>query len=425
MQSQKLLTTTKAVELITNHLENNYDADYNKKYSKYYYYIIYQIWTLSTMVDAKKEYTLISAALFIEWLNINYKSKRLVDLIKQDLMQIGLLESDQYYFKTTSRTGNVKSKCIGYKLSPIFFNNTTIQIIDFKAPKAIKKELEILPIYSKHIDSLKKIKIDYTSCINFIEEKLKQGDFKIKSKGGVARVLNDEIAKTWILHAFNMKNKYFYFTKGKKVERVYSNLTNFPSKLKGFLFFNKHIKCVVTDIVNSQPLFINVMMYKDGIIDEAFKKDCEDGIFYDVLTKYTLEDRDTTKTMVYTNILFGKHRDNTKLMQAMKALYPIAYQYIKDKKGDNDTSEVFNEEDNDYSIVYTGDGNKSFSHMLQNIEAELIITDVTRTVLHKNKQLGLTIHDAIFYEEQHTKQVEAEIIKQFNKYKITPKLITK
>ena len=420
---QKLLTTAKAIELITTHVESNYDVDFNKKYTKYYYYILYNIWTLqSTIKD--KEMVDISQVTFINWLNINYKSKKLVEIIKRDLITLGLVETDNYYYKTTTKTGAVKSKCIGYKLSGIFFNNTDIQIIDFKAPKAIKKELEALPAYKNHISSLKSLKIDYTGCVAYINEKLKLGNFKIKSKNGIERTLTDEIAKTWILHAFNVKNKYFYFTKGKKVDRVYSNLTNFPSKLKEFLFFNKGINCVVTDIVNSQPLFINVMMFNDGIIDENFKKDCENGVFYEELMKITGEDRDTTKTLVYTHILFGKHKDNTKLMSAMKTLYPIAYQYIKDKKGDNDTCEVFNEDDNDYSIVYTGEGNKTFSHMLQNTEAELIM-NVTRTVLHKHKQLGLTIHDAVFYEEIHKDTIEAELTREFNKYKITPKIITK
>jgi hypothetical protein len=419
MKTQKILTTTKAVELITEFLEKNYDIDFNEKYSKYYYYIIYKFWTYSTHIK-DIEYTNISNNVFRTWLNINYKTKRLVDIIKSDLLELGLLESDGSYYKFNN--GNkIKSKAIGYKLTDIFFNNTDIKILDFIAPKKIKKELEILPAYKNHIKSLKSLKIDYIGCINFINEKVKEGNYEIKPKNGEIRILTEEIAKTWILHAFNIKNKYYYFSKGKKVDRVYSNLTNFPSKLKDFLFFNKGIKTGVKDIVNSQPLFINVMMFNDGIIDENFKSDCENGIFYEELMKITKQDRDTTKTLVYTYILFGKHNDNTPLMKAMKTLYPIVYQYIKDKKGNNDTSEVFNEDDNDYSIIYTGDGNKTFSHILQNTEAELIM-NVTKKILHKNNQLGLTIHDAIFCEEIHYDKIVKELIAEFGKYNITPKI---
>lgn len=440
-KAEKILLTPKSVELISNYVQTNYTSDYSTKYLKYYYYILYNVWVHSQKFH-NLTYVPIAKGMWRSWLSVRIKTKALVDIIKDDLVTLGILECDNYYYSTTRQNGDKKFKVLGYKLSESFFMvqkyttysiskineyeysiSNKISVLDFTAPKTIYKELELNDTYRYHITSLKELKIDYINALNFINTNINKLSIKPKPRTTTPRILTEDVALNWTLHCFMVQNKYFYLNKGNDVDRLFTNLTNFPGKLKDFLYFNKGIPCKAVDVVNSQPLLINALMYQDGVTDVNYLSDCEQGLFYEKMnTAMGLElnehNRNVIKVQVYTYILFGKTNEATKLMKAFKLLYPIAYKYIVEQKQYGDVIEVIDGDDTEYKD--DSRGNNKFAIRLQNIEAAIVMK--AAETVHKKKLLCLTIHDALFVEEHNKSFAEKQLIKEFNKYNINPKI---
>lgn len=176
--------------------------------------------------------------------------------------------------------------------------------------------------------------------------------------------LDKDILRKRISRLLSLKVRR-YINKGHNVDRIYHSLSNI-SKIS-----RKHttIKFNNIDVKNCQPLLLYGFLKQNGMmIDDNYKKDCEEGIVYENFIGEL--DRDKTKVEMYKSIYFGFDKKNV-YNKKFKELYPNTWSSL----------EILSKEE------------KTIASLLQTFEASLF-NNLTPT---KSKNY-FTIFDAIYFD---------------------------
>lgn len=191
------------------------------------------------------------------------------------------------------------------------------------------------------------------------------------------------------LRNFNNTMYYNYDVNG----RLHTKFTSLKKELRQkFVKTKNGENTKEIDIANSQPLFLNYLMYKNDVIDKSFKYDVLNGLLYDKIGKKLNINRNEAK--VYTfKILFGKNNGKDNIFDK---LYPITYSFIKKFKQKN---------------------YKRLSKELQKIESNFMFNNVC-PALHANGIKFITIHDSIIIPESKyyiSKLIFSNLLKEIKK----------
>lgn len=182
-------------------------------------------------------------------------------------------------------------------------------------------------------------------------------------------------------------DKSRYIKQGVKVNRVFHSFSNLDRLSRKCI----KIKLYEIDVKNCQPTLMVIYLTKNNLIstkDQDFinyKKDCEDGIFYEKLM-VDGDDRKEIKVESYKSIFFKFNKRNKVNKRFMK-LYPNVWNTLN---------------------YISKDDYVSFALELQNIEADIF----NNLIVNKSTNY-FTLHDAIYFNN---KKDKASLYKQIKNY---------
>lgn len=293
-----------------------------------------------------------------------------------------------------------------YRVETDFINNSYEEVdLDFDIITEGQKNKEYwidkYPSHKKQIEDLYKIEIDISSYVEYLRSNIgvkitsrfkntkytdKNGN-KITFSGISERTLTNERVYRYINDAL----KIFYKNIWVKVSdegRFYNSITNLSSTATPFLKINRR-NIFEIDIANCQPLILSKL-----INNKQYTKDCENGVFYDVLAYKMNEDRSVVKLLTYKYLFFNNGKLNSgKLYDAMKSLYG---QQVIDRINElKETMEIAKE--------------------MQKIESSIFVDHIGK--------LGINMmirHDAIYVTREDYDMAKLAVIKEFNKIGLNP-----
>lgn len=396
----KTLVSNILSERIASFLKERHDEEYTSRYMRYYDEMITMLW-IEILTGEKDKYGFveISKFKFRNLAKLKVGTRVLSDIIRSELLEIRIIETDGRYIHDSYR--GMRSKCKSYKFNSDFkfeFEDLRENSYEIKITK--NKTLVVDGKHKAHLSSLKQIYVDSAAAKEYIRIKLNAGGL---TKRGA--VFNSEKAISWYTSVFQIENKQWNFVTVPDMKRVFTNITNFPSELRKFLYFKKGVSCSIVDVKNSQPLLINALMNKEGLEDTKFKNDCESGNFYDQMLLCAPDmDRETMKVEIYKNVLFG-FAVGSDVTRVFEENYPVAFDFIKRRKTGTTNGKR---------------GNSIFAIELQDIEADICLGALSE--IHESGLLALGIHDAILTSSEHSKYAESTLLKHFKRFGLNPQL---
>lgn len=309
---------------------------------------------------------------------------------------------------------------------------------------------------------------------NFLEQApsiltKKERSYNVYNHRSFNRLLSK--VQSYYRSAEELINKDYRMSRNKNSDnRLHTNLTNLSKKLRQFINYKGETLCS-WDIKNSQPFFLAVLIEglinnnnkvikninkvfgnnNNGIIseisstflsDKGFQKEFEifkkwvlEGSFYhEVMDIYNLQkdDDDKYNVNVYnadTNKTFKK--DFKCAREASKAL-TLRLLYTPSKRKDehyNTFKSRFPKFCDFISFLknYSAgeDSHKKFSKLLQHIEADCIIDNITKKIAKKHPSAPIyTIHDSIITTETYIEEFQELIYNYISEYTngLTPQL---
>lgn len=267
-----------------------------------------------------------------------------------------------------------------------------------------------------------------------------------------------------------LKNKNFRMSRNKASDnRLHTNLTNLSKKLRQFVKY-KGETLYSLDIKNSQPFFITVLIEglinnnrnierninkvygnNNGIIskisstllsDKGFREEFEtlkkwtsEGVFYNEIIKiYNLQKGNNGKYKVKVYIANKKKTKEEgfeSIREASKRL-TLRLLYTPAKRGDEHYKAFKSRFPKicDFFVFLKNyssgeDSHKKFPKLLQHIEADCIIDDVTKKIAKKHPHAPIfTIHDSIVTTEEYIDKFQDLMYSYISEYTngLTPKL---
>jgi hypothetical protein len=230
-------------------------------------------------------------------------------------------------------------------------------------------------IDDRFIGTIKNIEIDKAKAIQIQLNEFDKGN--LKSKFALMMRLS---------RIFNL-DKSRYITQGVKVNRVFHSFSNIDRLSRKCII----IKLYEIDVKNCQPTLMVIYLIKNNLIslkDQDFinyKKDCEDGVFYEKLM-VDGDNRSDIKVESYKSIFFKFNKNNI-VNKRFKKLYPNVWNTLN---------------------YISKDDYISFAFELQNIEAEIF----NNLIVNKSTNY-FTLHDAIYFNNAKDK---ASLYKQIKNY---------
>jgi hypothetical protein len=209
---------------------------------------------------------------FIKIKNKKHKYTFLRDiLVEMDLLRINHKYSAD---KTKTKRGKAFSK------SYITTKPTTFELIDFNfninlitTNKTKDYWLKLYTNHSEQIELIYLLDVDIKAADKHLDHLISIG---YKNKKGEPLTLEKKYIH--INHLKLIKNKLLYFSIDKQSGRFFSSITGLFSELRQFITLNGE-NLIELDIKNAAPLMLSHFINND-----KYKKDVEDGIFYDKLT---------------------------------------------------------------------------------------------------------------------------------------------
>ena len=277
-----------------------------------------------------------------------------------------------------------KKICKQYRIFNQYLDQNSCLILFNKSKTKIKYNIQG-DYNKKFVTTIKKIDIDIKAAI---EDEIKNSDNR---KNNSLRCRLNRI--------FSLYDKRF-IRKGKKVDRVYTSLSNLSKisrrhlNMKGVRFHN-------VDIKNCQPLLLCYLLIKNNMpIDLHYLNDCESGVLYENFYERSndkavdKQKRSDAKVLLYKGIYFDFKRTPTNLK--FKELFPLTYS----------------------SLEILSKDQEELAGRLQNIEAQ-IFNDL---VPIKSKYY-YTLFDAIYFTDiDDTANLFIELKKRFAQYGIIPSI---
>lgn len=174
--------------------------------------------------------------------------------------------------------------------------------------------------------------------------------------------------------------------------RFYSSISNLPYTATPFLMIDG-MKTRDIDISNSQPLLLTVLL--KGHIE--YKKDVEEGIFYEKVGASIGKTRKEFKIMAFKNIFFSKNPLKTGMTrEAMASIYPGLIEDINKIKEDT-----------------------ILSHKLQELESDIFVKRIGKIKIKK-----LLRHDQVIVVESNYELIKKFLILEYKKINIDLKIKT-
>src|SRR5690606_26269373 len=211
----------------------------------------------------------------------------------------------------------------------------TDESVKVKTTKQDKSKIsEMTNGYVKAVKSLESLELDKENALRYIYSKHKE--FKYSE----LKVYKDTV------ELFN--NKIFSVDDFGK--RLHTNLTNFPTFLRKFLYNGKGpLKQI--DIKNSQPIFLGLSLKRKGVCDSSevdkYLEICNSGKFYEFFAEkcgYNLDLTDKKvrkefKAKMFSEIFFNRNKTDLNCTElAFKEHFPSIFNYIREiKKADHKT----------------------------------------------------------------------------------------
>ena len=375
------------------------------------------------------------------------KSIHNYNLYLDHLLQHKLIRTDNKYI--------VGEKCFGYLIQGYTSHKATVKEIpvqSFVIKKNRTKELNEkkikLKITEKKYSHLTKwfntkLKIDVEEATKKVEELFPEQTGGIKGKRrGKPSIWNKRFKAIYSIHKFSKQE--FYYSVDDNVGRFHSNLTNIKKEVRNYITYDGQ-KLVNIDIKNSQPLISTILFdvnfyqkntelinifniptvlplltntnhsYSSTIImlvktihktDNQKVKEYVDmvnsGDFYEKIheklnTKEAFN-KQKIKEMIFT-VFFSNNRfigqPEAESKRAFRDSFPEVYQLFKQIKVTN---------------------HKALAHILQRIESELIIQNVTKRISVEKPDLPIfTIHDSVATTVENKKYVSSIIEEEAKK----------
>lgn len=282
----------------------------------------------------------------------------------------------------------------GYRVITNFINTDYSEVeIDFeKVFDRFKNRtywLRKYPQYKKLIKDTYEVKIDLSDYILWMKENEGIELKPVINKGILKRrFLTKEKIYEFINNALKVNFNNLWF-KVSDEGRFYNSTTNLSYTTLPFIKLKRR-KVVEVDVINCQPLLLC------GIIkNELYKKDVEDGIFYDRVSKELNISRDQFKVLSYKHIFFSnKPLKSGKIYDVINRLYPGFIDEMNSIKIDLEVSKEMQKIES--NIFVKNIGSLDFKMMLR--------------------------HDAVFVYEEDLEIIKAYVISEFKNIGLNCKL---
>lgn len=268
--------------------------------------------------------------------------------------------------------------------------------------------------------------------------------FTIDRDSALKELKNLDISKRRLRFNLNSICNFQYgrkwFVRHNKDKRLHTNLTNMKSEIRKHLRYDKK-KLVNIDIKNSQIFFLLVVLDRirnknilglekysniilplftktlDIIEFERFKKLVISGTFYNELGRKLIIEKG--KNGVYEKMKYDYINEIAHYYEfdSPKALMkPITFEILFSKNECNSTEKSWFKKEfpTIMEVIKTLKEKKhnELAILLQNIEAEVILDNVIKSISKFNKDIPLfTIHDSIMTSEEHS-QIVFDIMKR-------------
>lgn len=289
-------------------------------------------------------------------------------LVKSRLIFI----NDKFKVGFFSKAYKINSKLISsYNLISVEIDSNLV----FKNIKNKKYWLELYPEYKNLIENSYNTKIDIQKYIiwlnNNIGIKLKP---KIKNGVVVDRYLTKGRVFQYVTKCLRVNFENLWF-KVSDSGRFYSNVVSLPSSATPFLKLYNKKNLVSLDVANCQPLLLATQLNS-----ERYKKDVEQGVFYQRLADILKKKKSETKMLCFRYLFFSnKPLKSGILFNAMQSLYPLVIEQINKLRQ-----------------------TQSLSFLLQSLESDIMIEGLAKITDLKM----ITRHDEVLCFEEHKQEVE-------------------
>jgi hypothetical protein len=279
-----------------------------------------------------------------------------------------------------------------YRITTEFINNDYKEIeIDFdKLLEGFHNKsywLNKYPKHTKQIEDLYKVEIDLSSYVQWLKNNIGK---KLKPKMGIYGIeetyLTTEKAYDFINDVIKVNYKNIW-VKVSNEGRFYNSITNLSSTTIPFIRI-KRKEIIEIDIANCQPLILSKL-----INNTQYRKDCEDGIFYDKLSKELNTTRDESKLLSYKYIFFNNNKlKSGRIYDSMVNLYGDVIEQINDLRG---SMEIAKE--------------------MQKIESSIFVDKIGKMNIDM-----MIRHDSVSVVKEDYDIIKLAVIKEFNKIGLKP-----
>lgn len=315
--------------------------------------------------------------------NIQLNKKRYTYLnLLNELINNDLIEVNESYSKGKfPKSYRVKTDFIKGKYTQVELDFNKI----FSNFKEKRYWLRKYKDYEKIIKDTYDVKIDLDEYIYWLDSNISLELKPVMKKGVItSRVLDEERKYDYINDALKINYQNLWF-KISDEGRFYNSTTSLSYTALPFIKLKRR-EIFEIDIKNCQPLLLSTL-----IDDDEYKKDVEDGIFYDKVGRYLNMSRSEFKVLSYKLIFFSnKELKSGKVYDALEELYPGLITQLNELRSKIEISKE-----------------------LQKIESSIIVDKIGQ--LDYKMMLR---HDAVFVYEEDYDIVKSFIIREFSKLKL-------
>ena len=410
----KLYIPTKVIELVD--LTINKESDFinitekqkiklSKTLIKLWFYI-YQKQRSDDSIVNLKGYTNINSKDLNTLFNIKISEVRLkyTSLFKM-LQDVGL--ASICLNKEGKETYSPGSFSKAYRISTEFINNDYQEVeIDFeKLVNGLHNKsywLDKYPTHNKQIEDLYNIEVDLSGYIkwlkNNIGEELKP---KMTTYGIETIILTEEKAYDFINDVLKVNYKNIW-VKVSNEGRFYNSVTNLSFTTIPFIRI-KRKEIIEIDIANCQPLILSKL-----INNKQYKEDCENGVFYDKLSKEI--NKTKNEDILLSKNELKKQRDEAKL---------LSYKYIFFSNNKSKSGKIYETMVNLYGDVIhqinTLKETMEIAKEMQKIESSIFVDKIG--IMNLDMMIR---HDSVWVAREDYEMMKLVVIKEFNKIGLNP-----
>lgn len=335
-----------------------------------------KIWNLKGFTNIEKK-SLLHFSIRLERLyNYNDLLKMLSD---EKLISI----NNKYSVGNFSKSYRVETEFIETKYTEV---NIDIEKI-YKNIKNKSHWIKNNPEHKKQINDAYKASINIPQYIEWLHNNIGL-ELRPIFKDGILerRYLTTETIYNYINDALKINFKNIWF-KVSNEGRFYNSLTNLSYTALPFIKVNRRLIKEI-DVSNCQPLLLSKL-----INNSQYKKDCENGIFYDKISKELNVSRNEAKILSYKYIFFkSKPLLSGKIFDCMEKLYCGVIGQI------NELRQTMN-----------------LAIELQKIESNIFVNKIG------NMDYDMMLrHDAVFVCEEDYEIIKKVVFREFNKIGLNP-----